>query len=848
MIKDADKPQLKDLCERVTPYHASRWKEIGILLGLSKGDIEIIEKDNYKVSQCCIAMLETWTDIDPNYSWEKIETAISTSSDLADQSIEKVSMLSDHVKEIYKHDRFNIDVNAWPLEQPAEFTPVVLIHYHGNCSLKHDSGTIQVLHSEEGIRNMYSVASEELSLEQVNHEPVKKILETSKITKDISDILVPLETTCSGQTILIEGAPGIGKSVLLAEIANRWSNLQLLPKYKLVLLLCLRDPNLLRVTSLKDLFQYECRGSIKSADIDVITEFFFKDSGKKIVFLLDGYDEFPAKQQNNFIMDILRRRVLPNCGIIVSSRPHVSHYLRQQLATLRVEILGFTEKEQEQFIKHALKEEPHKIMELNQYFKNHLAIRSLCFIPFNMSVILSLYKNEDCLLPDSSTTMYSYFICLALCWNLKRNGVSINQDITELRNLPEPYCKFVKQLAKLSLYALGKNQLIFTLDEIKSFCPEMETIPGAINCFGLMQAIEHFSISHTTKTFNFLHLSIQEFLAANHVASLPQHEEYILLKEKFWDEMHSNMFMFYVAITKGQRRSFKKFLCGTDRKEVIDNKFLGDHLKAIHLFRCFKESKDDQMCEIIEKIFASRKILLTNGGRVPEINDLHSVTVLLTQSSIKTWEKLDVFLCRIQYHGIRILHQALANSNVIIKEIIFTKNILGASSDKLISEIVINCKVKILWASYNDFVGETEHFSTILSNPHSKLEMLYIRFNKLSSNAAILIFSALRKSSSRLKQLEISSNNITDDVCETLAAMVQDNKCLQRLEMYKNPIKYHEKSIPLILDALQHNLTLSVLGLPKYPDKTEEILSYCEAINIKRKALNCQVVLKINFE
>ena len=53
------------------------------------------------------------------------------------------------------------------------------------------------------------------------------------------------------------------------------------------------------------------------------------------------------------------------------------------------------------------------------------------------------------------------------------------------------------------------------------------------------------------------------------------------------------------------------------------------------LFQCFKEANEDQMCSMIEKAFNSRKILL--GGQVLDTNDLYSVTVLFTQSSIKIW-------------------------------------------------------------------------------------------------------------------------------------------------------------------------------------------------------------------
>ena len=68
------------------------------------------------------------------------------------------------------------------------------------------------------------------------------MLDTSKVTKEIAEILAPLETSDNPQFILIEGAPGIGKTLLLREISYRWGKHQILQKFKLVLLVCLRDP------------------------------------------------------------------------------------------------------------------------------------------------------------------------------------------------------------------------------------------------------------------------------------------------------------------------------------------------------------------------------------------------------------------------------------------------------------------------------------------------------------------------------------------------------------------------------------------------------------------------------
>ena len=81
------------------------------------------------------------------------------------------------------------------------------------------------------------------------------------------------------------------------------------------------------------------------------------------MLLLDGFDhEFPVElQKNSFIFRVLNRRLLPNCGLIVSSCSHAIVDLREW-ATVRVDILGFTEKEQNQFIQGALKSD-HKVLQ-----------------------------------------------------------------------------------------------------------------------------------------------------------------------------------------------------------------------------------------------------------------------------------------------------------------------------------------------------------------------------------------------------------------------------------------------------------------------------------------------------
>ena len=91
-------------------------------------------------------------------------------------------------------------------------------------------------------------------------------------------------------------------------------------------------------------------------------------------------------------MDITNREALPLCGLVVSSRPHMSDKIHSQEA-LRVEILGFTEKERKLFINQALQGQPKKIEYLTHYFDHHWSISSLCFVPLNMVVLLYLYEH-----------------------------------------------------------------------------------------------------------------------------------------------------------------------------------------------------------------------------------------------------------------------------------------------------------------------------------------------------------------------------------------------------------------------------------------------------------------------
>ena len=736
-----------------------------------------------------------------------------------------------------------IDHNTWPPKQPTSFTPLLLIHHQGDHTPEQVTAMAELMHAGDIDKVASVTGSKRAKLD--GHDKFHKVLDTSKATKEIGEILAPLEEGKQSCFILIEGAPGIGKSVLLKEITYKWANKELLQKFELVLLVCLRDSSLRQIRSVDDLLRLICMGDEHATEIvSACAQYLFANGGRSLTLLLDGYDEYPEHlRENSLVANILKRQVLPLCGLVISSRPHASGHLREQ-ATIRVDILGFTETEREHYIKQALPDQPHKIEELTQYLRQQPSVDSICFIPFNMVVLLYLYK-LGIALPKNSAELYRHFICSTICRHLSKFAKPLTQDITDLTDLPEPYNRIIQQLSKLSLESLNNNKLIFTLHELTAACPDIAAIPGAINGFGLLQAVQHFGLYAKTMTLNFIHFTIQEFLAAHYIAHLPPNEELKVIEDNFWSDIHYNMFAIYISLTKGQRSSFKTFLSGGNEAIAIADKFLKHQLTCLRLYKCFNEAEDYKMCQTIERaeIFKSKVIYLEDTTLTA--SDMECISLFLTSSFNKEWKELTLSSCHIQDKGLNILYRGLRHSNdVTIDELGLDNNGLTSKSSSLISELTVKCKVKILVIYGNDTIGEDQQLYSMLTNPSTELEQLYMLDTSLSSRGARALFTSIMKNN-KLKVLDIADNAITDDACDVITTALQRNSCLVKLYMCDNPLS--SEAIINIVQCLEVNNTLQILWLPYCPQAIQEnIRSLQEVVNKKRESRGCQVRLKID--
>ena len=184
--------------------------------------------------------------------------------------------------------------------------------------------------------------------------------------------------------------------------------------------------------------------------------------------------------------------------------------------------------------------------------------------------------------------------------------------------------------------------------------------------------------------------------------------------------------------------------------------------------------------------------------------------------------------CYIQDKGLYILYHRLCHSSdVTINQLWLEHSGLTMQSSFMISELSVKCKVKRLWIT----VGSSTQ--------------LYMDGTKLSSNAAIDLFKAL-KDNSKQKQLYIEENEITDNALHAITIALERNSCLVKLGMWGNLLS-SEATIN-IAQSLEVNNTLQLLGLPDCPEGVQEIIrSLKEVINDKRESQGFLVKLEIKI-
>ena len=346
------------------------------------------------------------------------------------------------------------------------------------------------------------------------HGGVDQILQNKKPIK-FEDLFTCNEGSKPVRFILVEGPPGIGKSTFAWELCRRWDQIEALCQFNIVVLLKLREKWVLNAISLSDLFRYP-------PDPDYsrhIAKELNYSHGNGILLVLDGFDEVSHNfHKNSVVQSILSRKLLPKCTIIITTRPSAKHTLRsdcQPQVDKHVEIIGFTEEERVRYITEVFSNKP----ELQGNFLTYMFlvphIKSMMYIPLNCAIIAQVYyesqSSQGLAIPKTRTQLYKALTHSLLVRYMKESNYEYTSMLPE--NLKKEHFIMFKTLAKFAFdsYHKGKSRKVTFFKE---------DIPLHFAHLGFMnECTEMYASKGVEQTFSFLHLSLQEYLAAWHLAN-----------------------------------------------------------------------------------------------------------------------------------------------------------------------------------------------------------------------------------------------------------------------------------------------------------------------------------------
>ena len=368
------------------------------------------------------------------------------------------------------------------------------------------------------------------------------------------------EDGSEGKVILIEGAPGSGKSTLLWHVCQKWGSGELFQQFNLIIYIQLRNPDIQSAKSFADLMP------CKKEEAEGILEELEEVEGKGVLFLLDGWDELPPSvQQQSFIHDLLNRSpksALSLSSFIVSSR-HMPSDDYSILQSSNLEIVGFTDIEVKECLNDLLNGDKDTLGILLERLKANPHLASSCYLPLNVVIIAHVFmvmgRNN---LPSTMLKILEYLLLNIILRHMKKNPLkSCPSSLKSFESLPTAQKESLNFLCHLAFQGLMEGRVIFEQEEVSTCCDTLS----------LLQEIACLEIVGTGIRYSFLHLVIQEFLAAFHMSKMPDDEQMTSFNTMFPDQRYAKVLQFYAGFTKMKSKKIQDALHSAIEKSVESN-------------------------------------------------------------------------------------------------------------------------------------------------------------------------------------------------------------------------------------------------------------------------------------
>ena len=342
----------------------------------------------------------------------------------------------------------------------------------------------------------------------------------------------------SGRVVLVEGAPGVGKSTFAWEYCRRWERGEIGQHYQLVLLLRLRDPRMSRARTVGDLIPNP------SADMHrAVVKHLESSHGLNTLIILEGFDELPdaCRSEESVFLRLISGELLPSATVMVTSRPWATETLimyHSHSIFQHIEILGFTSEQIVSHIRSVLPEDEAKNLEA--YMSNHPQIRGCMYIPLNTVIVLSVFKERQASMPTTLTELYTAVVQTLLVRYLyghpdleKSSKFSIHEDLFKDLSVPHIVKRNFLELCQLAYKGIfmvktGQSDLpsiSMEGDQVQLIFEESD-LPEEFDNLGFMDSVTELYITRgAVSSYNFLHLTFQEFFAAIHISTMSPAEQ-----------------------------------------------------------------------------------------------------------------------------------------------------------------------------------------------------------------------------------------------------------------------------------------------------------------------------------
>ena len=688
-----------------------------------------------------------------------------------------------------------------------KFGQLGLIKGHGGC-----------LSEPEGIKRLWDMLRGKLD----------NIMNVSKKI-DIQDVLKHNDDN-SPIKVVVDGPPGVGKTTLCHKLCNMWAKNELKKcTFDLVFLISLRDEEASSAEKMYDVVSL-FHGS--KSMCEAVSDGIIETDGKDMLLIFDGWDEFKGRDQNrSFILDIIQGKQLHKCNVLVTSRTYMSAKLLQlQSVNRHVEVLGFEEKEIFSYIRKELTEGNAK--QLIKELEIREDVLSLCYIPFVCSMLVRVYQLSGFILPDTLTKFYKKYVLYAVKRLMKKQ--ELDPDIVEsLEELQEDQKKAFDELCCCAYEKLKTQNTTFNRNEILK-------LSHSIKCehFGFMNS---YKIADTTK-HQFLHLTIQEFLAAWWIT---HHDDQKVLFREHFNGTHFRMTLRFVAgLTELRDDSYQEYFSKEVDLQCIRKPLFGfeshqyslihqnpqllcDDIRnklfwikyplhepyydtdSIHLLHLIYESQNQVLCQIFVSyiINSSLCVYRVNSSQF----DLLCLSFLLKNSKI-TWNYLHHEYVNDMLQ-LTNEHSNMTNCIVMKAEYSNTTSVIKMHQSSLcryIQESYIN----VFYTSIHSVVIM---FTQLFELPH--LNILHVHIKLLSSrhsedhidNELLLEMEKVLSTNHTIKEVSIKLTRLEfNSLINSLLTGVERNDTIQFFSLSSDST--HTKSLQ-IEELLKNNQTLEAVKL-----------------------------------